>query len=57
MNSCKVSYLEERGDGERGDAAVDVGDQVLQVQVTCSHGRGVFHRHLGDERWDDGLDI
>ena len=57
MNCCRVSYLEERGDGERGDAAVDVGDQVLQVQVTRSHGRGVLHRHLEDERWDDGLDI
>ncbi len=39
-------YLEERRDGERRDAPVHVRDEVLQVQVTRSHGRRVLHRHL-----------
>ena len=41
--------LEERGDGQRGDGAVRVGDEVLQVEVAGGDGRGVRHRDLSSE--------
>ena len=42
------THLEQGRDGERGNAAVDVGDQVLQIQVARSHGCRVLHRNLSE---------
>lgn len=46
VHTALTTRLQQRGDGQRGDAAVRVGDEVLQVQVAGCHGRGVLHRHL-----------
>ena len=42
-------YLQQGGDGECGDAAVDVCDQVLQVEITGGDGCRVLHSHLQRE--------
>ena len=44
-------YLEEGGDGQCGDAAVDVRDQVLQIQVAGRDSCWVLHRHLVHSKW------
>ena len=43
-----VTRLEERRDGERGDAAVVVVDELLHVEVACLHGGGVRLRELSE---------
>ena len=40
--------LEQGGDGERGDGAVHVLDEVLQVQVAGGDGVGVRHGYLAE---------
>lgn len=37
VHAALTAGLEQCGDGQRGDAAVRVGDQVLQVQVAGGH--------------------
>lgn len=51
VHAALAARLQQRGDGQRGDAAVGVGDEVLQVQVARRHGRGMLHGHL---RGEDG---
>ena len=41
-----AARLQQRRDGQRGDRAVRVRDQVLQVHVAGRHGRRVRHGHL-----------
>lgn len=50
VHAALAARLQQRGDGQGRDAAVRVGDQVLQVQVTGRHCRRVLHRHLVDIR-------
>lgn len=38
VHAALTAGLEQSGDGQCGDAAVRVGDQVLQVQVARGHG-------------------
>lgn len=48
VHAALAAGLEQSGDGQRGDAAVGVGDQVFQVQVAGSHGGWMLHGHLVD---------
>ncbi len=46
MAILRLTYLEQGGDSESGNAAVDIRDEILQVQVTGRHRCWVLHRHL-----------
>lgn len=46
VHAALAARLEQSGDGQRGNAAVRVGDQVLQVQVARCHSWWVLHGHL-----------
>ena len=48
VHAALAARLEQGGDGQCGDAAVGVCDQVLQVQVARSHRWWVLHGHLVD---------
>ena len=48
VHAALTARLQQSGDGQRGDAAVGVGDQVLQVQVARSHSWWMLHGHLVD---------
>lgn len=48
VHAALAARLQQRGDGQSSNTTIRVGDQVLQVQVTSSHCRGVLHRHLVD---------
>ena len=48
VHRALIASLEQRGDGQRGNAAVHVGDQVLKVKVTGGDGGWVFDGHLGE---------
>lgn len=37
VHAALAAGLQQGGDGQGGDAAVGVSDQVLQVQVACGH--------------------
>lgn len=37
VHAALTARLQQSGDGQCGNAAVRVCDQVLQVQVACSH--------------------
>lgn len=50
VHAALTAGLEQSGDGQRGDAAVRVSDQVLQVQVACGHSRWMLHGHLVDRK-------
>lgn len=46
VHAALAARLQQSGDGQRGNAAVGVGDEVLQVQVARGHGGGMLHGHL-----------
>lgn len=48
VHAALTARLQQSGDGQCGDAAVRVRDQVLQVQVACSHSWWMLHGHLVD---------
>lgn len=50
VNAALTARFQQRGDGQGGYAAVGVCHKVLQVQVTGSHSRWVFHGHLQQQR-------
>ena len=45
-NKAQVTYFQQGGDGQCGDASVDVSDEVLEVKVARGDGGRVLHRHL-----------
>ena len=44
--NAQATYLQQGGDGQCGDASVDVSDQILEVKVARGDGGRVLHRHL-----------
>ena len=46
VHAALATGLEESGDGQCGDAAVHVGDQVLKVQIAGGDGCRVRHGNL-----------
>lgn len=46
VHAALAAGLQQGGDGQGSDAAVGVGDQVLQVQVACGHRWRMLHCHL-----------
>lgn len=49
VHAALAASLQQGGNGQGGDAAVGVGDQVLQVEIARGHGRWVLHGHLSIE--------
>lgn len=50
VHTALTASLQQGGDGQGGDAAVHVSDEVLQVQVAGGDGSGVCHRDLTGEQ-------
>jgi len=46
VHAALTAGLEQSGDGQRGDAAVRICNQVLQIQVARSHSWWMLHGHL-----------
>lgn len=53
VHTALAARLQESGDGQRGNAAVGVSDEVLQVQVARGHSGGMLHGHLADGHRED----
>lgn len=50
VHAALTARLQQGGDGQSGNAAVRIRDQVLQVQVACSHSWWMLHGNLAETK-------